>query len=330
MTVSTRLAIATFVLIGFSSEVPAQKDAATATAGARATVPPTAQWAGLPRADRPAGEAYRHADCGLDTTPQATMYQRCLAHTGCEMVARKLSACNQMSALLVGLAERLGTRTDVTNFDLFEVVQPKPTRHNGLIRYIGEARTIAYAEPGSQTWKALSWGKRDAQSNKQIFTYFEGRAAMLPGEKVAKSTGSKMALGRGVAINEYGDMMRGDFKEGELHGIGHALKVYPEGVVMSVGRKRHGYTMGMSIYQRSDGMVTESLSYPTDSTGLNYKDSGILANTNAYGGGSMTLYRTRNDSEHFPVLSGRIDPFKSAQQPSADRSPQLVGKERKP
>jgi Ricin-type beta-trefoil lectin domain len=314
-----------------SSGVPPAASTSVARTGMRA-VPPVANSAGLPRADRMPGVKYLHTDCGLDASPQAAMYQRCLAHTGCEIVARKLSACNQMSALLAGLTERLGTRTDITNFDLFEVVQPKPTQHERLIQYIGEARKISYAEPGAPAWKTMSWGKRDAQSHRQVLTYFEGRATMLPGDKVAKSTGSRMALGRGVAINEFGNMMRGDFKEGELHGIGHMLTVASRDVIdMSAGRLRHGVSMGLSIHQRSDGMVTESMLYAADSTGLNYKESGILRSMYRDDRGvAMSLTRNRNDSEHFPNLSGRIDPFKSAPQAGNARTPQLTGGGGKP
>ena len=285
---------------------------------------------GMPRAEPSPGERYQHSNCGLASSPHAAMYQRCLAHTGCEIVARKLFACNQTVALMDGLSKRLGARTDITNFDLFELLQPKPTKHERLIRYIEATRAAAYAEPDAPAWRVMRWGQRDAQSHKQVFTYFEGRATLLPGNAVAKSTGSTMALGRGVAINEYGYMMRGDFKEGQLHGIGQTLSVSPQGVDMRLERLRNGITMGLSIHQRVGGEVSESMMYPTDSTGLNFKESGILRYSNRDGGGAMSLHRGRNDSAYFPNLSGRIDPFKPAQPSGPARTPQLTGSGGKP
>lgn len=286
---------------------------------------------GLPKANSKPGEDYRHENCGLSDSAHAAMYQRCLAHTGCEIIARKLSACNQMTALLAGLSERLGARTDITNADLFEVAQPAPTNHAQLMRYIDEARAISEAEPGAPLWRTMSWGQRNARLEGQIFTYFEGRATLLPGEKVAKSTGSRMAIGRGVAITEWGEMMRGDFKDGALHGIGQTLRiVYRDGIEMSAGRFHNGWIKGLSLSQRWHGEVTESMWYAKDKSASSIRRAGIQRNITPEGRMSIFISRSDNDLETFRHQTGRIDPFKTNQLSDESRTPQLSGGSAKP
>lgn len=311
------------------TRVNAQSVQPVAQSAPRPPAPPGHQ--GLPRADRQPGVKYEHTACGLESSPHAAMYQRCLAHTGCEIIARKLSACNQLSALMAGLTSRVDERVGITNFDLFEVAQPAPTKHAQLARYIAKAREISQAAPGAPAWQTMDWTPKNAKTYNEVFTYFEGRATLLPDGKVAAATGSRMAVGRGVAINSNGEMLRGDFKEGRLHGLGQILTVASRDVIeISAGRFRNGVFMGLSLHQRSDGMVTESMLYATDASGLNFKEAGIMRDIRREGDVAMSIHRNRNESDYFPMQSGRIDPFKTNQPPAESRTPQLSGGSAKP